>query len=160
MSAVSNQSFLFGFLFFLGLVLLQLLWWRLRTRFTICWMFATFLVIPLAVLFTTQEWAGSILLLSLSLSYLFGFPAVVAQSPSLEILKRVHRHTPQGGIASEAILETLAKTDLIEDRIKDLTADGMVAQEGGQIKIRLFGRWVGMVFYYYRKMLSLPAGKG
>lgn len=126
----------------------------------IVWMFVTFLFIPVVFLFIAQDRSAAILLLALSLSYLFGFPAVVARSPSLEILKLVHSHTPQGGIAPGAILETLAKGDLIEDRMKDLVADGMIFRENGRIKIRGFGRWVGMGFYYYRKILGLPGGRG
>lgn len=153
-------DFIFGFLGFLGLVVLQILWWRLRTRFVILGMFGIFLVLPLAVFFVTGNVAGSILLLSLALSYLFGFPAVVAKSPSLEILKLVHQHTPQGGISKEVILAALAKENLIQDRIRDLTQDGMVSWQEGKMKMRLFGKAVGAGFYYYRKLLGLPLGRG
>ncbi len=157
---INLSTFIFGFSLFLGLVVFQLLWWRLRRRFMVAWMFATFLFIPLIFLLVTEDRAAAILLLALSLSYLFGFPAVVARSPSLEILKLIHRRTPQGGISQEEILKTLAKEDLIEDRMNDLASDGMIFRENGKIKMRLFGKMVGMTFYYYRKLLGLPAGTG
>lgn len=160
MSGLNPPSFLFGFLCFFGLVLFQILWWRLRKRFMIGWMFLTFLFIPLVLFFISGERAGSVLLLALSLSYLFGFPAVVARSPSLEILKLVHQHTPKGGISREAILEDLAKADLLQDRIRDMASDGMISQEGGRMKMRRFGKLVGAFFYYYRKALGLAPGRG
>lgn len=154
------ENFLFGLLGFLSLVCFQILWWRLRVRFTILAMFGTFLILPLAVFCLTGERAGSLLLLSLCLSYLFGFPAVVAKSPSLEILKLVHQCSAQGGASKEAIVAALAKEDLLRERMNDLIQDGMVRLENGKVKMRLFGKMVGAVFYYYRKLLGLAQGRG
>ncbi len=166
MDSIKMTSFQFGIFGFLGLVVFQTLWWRFlkiwkgEIPLMIGWMFLIFLLFPLVIFFVSRELAGSLLLLSFSLSYLFGFPAVVARSPSLEILRLVQRSMRHGGLSKEELIMNLAKADLIQDRMRDLASDRMIRQQNGKIEVRLFGRVVAAFFYYYRKILGLPPGTG
>lgn len=165
-TAIDMQSFVYGIGGFFALFFLQLIACRWvvflfgRCRKLIPTLFLIFLFIPLIGFWVTKDLSGTLLLLSISLSYLMAFPAAAAKSPSLEILRLIRSFHSQGGISKEDILKRLGRMDLLQDRIQDLIDDGFIKPRESQIEPRLVGKCLGGFFYYYRWFLRLPLGKG
>lgn len=165
-TTIDAQSFVYGMGGFLILFFLQLIVCRLmlilfgKCRKLVPILFLIFLFIPLIGFFMTKDISGTILLLSISLGYMFAFPAVSARSPSLEILRLIRSFHQPRGITKEDILRKLSHMNILQDRIQDLIDDGFIKPRQDQIEPRLVGKWLGGFFYYYRRLLKMPLGKG
>lgn len=133
---------LFGFASFLACLALHVAVWRVaRPRSDIRALFLIFLavpgaaailvpaaaaVIPDAPLPDTVELAAMLLLhCALSCAYIQTYPAVQAQSPSLEIVRAVVESMPRG-LSREDILAVASTATLVQARVDDLLANGLI----------------------------------
>jgi hypothetical protein len=66
---------------------------------------------------------------ALSLAYIQTYPAVQAQSPSLEIVYAVFKSMPRG-LSREELLTTLDTRQLVGDRVEDLVANRLIRAAG------------------------------
>jgi hypothetical protein len=94
----------------------------------------------------------------LACTYIMSFPAASAKSPSLLIIDRLDR----SGSLTEADLERALNqsANLVEDRLHDLKADGLIHSSGVEFRPSPVGRTIGYVFWTYRRLLGLPLGEG
>lgn len=148
------------FLFFFGQIFFQLIIWRFfKPKKQIFLLFIIFLFLPILSYKFLDE-LNFLLLLSMSIQYLFVFPAAQAQSPSLVILCMVDRaYRENKGLAFADIKSKMLKVGLLQDRLEDLKNDGFTKNNNQQLG--LFGKIVAAFFYIYRrKILKLNRGEG
>ncbi len=95
---------------------------------------------------------------SLAAVYVIGYTLVSAFSPSVELLKLLDR-TP-AGIPIASLRLPFSAGVLIEDRIDNLMAAGLVRQNGSRVELGPRGaRLTGLVLLY-RRAIGLRDGEG
>ncbi len=155
-------------LFSLSLVLHILLWrWRTPRNYLRSLM-VVFLIVPLigaGVLWyvmdiTLVEWLAILLLhLSLSIAYIFTYPAVQARCPSLYMLLLIGDSMP-AGLAPDSLKVFFDADSLRDSRLRDLIELGLVRESNGLYSITGTGRVVISLFILFRGVLGLPMGRG
>jgi hypothetical protein len=114
-----------------------LLWRGRRPRADVRALFAIFLGVPTLVAASAALAASApvdvaavwLLHTALSSAYIQTYPAAQASSPSLAITLAVGRAMPRG-LTREELLASGSSADLVETRIEDLVANGLVAASG------------------------------
>jgi len=142
----------------------QILLWRAIRRADgvvpgqIMWLFLLFLAGPIVHFLFAPDLSRLILALGLGCVYIMSFPAAAAKSPTLLIIDLLDRH----GALSKSELEKYLNADvsMVEDRLRDLKADGLVDTRAEKFRPSATGRLIGYVFWYYRRVLGLPLGEG
>lgn len=157
--SVDLSSWWLGFLTFLLSFAAHLAWWRTKpTGRTLSALGLLFLVIPTvayAVPLSADFVAPGILHASLSVNYIAIYPALQATSPTLALLRRMH---PRGATDSELV--EAAAPSLLEARIDDLVAGGLVTKKGEGIELTGRGRRLADAFHFFRVAMGLPRGEG
>jgi len=149
--------------------------WRLAPpRSDVRALFVIFLGVPTLIALgfvvagasTGGEWPPrldvlAILLLhgALSLAYIQTYPAVQAQSPSLEIAYAVFKSTPRG-LSREELLGALDSGQLVDDRIEDLVANRLVRASGDRYALTPLSTCIVKVFLGFRALLGLASRGG
>lgn len=164
---------LVAFAAFLAGLVFHVLHWRLkRPAKTELALAADFLAFPAALLIlapaltpllTPAEAASAYLLhFLISGAYIASFPAVQAQSPSLEILLLFGKTGGAGfaGLSREEILKSFDASSLVSCRIGDLMKSGLVSRSGGTFTLTSPGRFVALFFRVQRRLLGLAARGG
>jgi hypothetical protein len=153
------------------LMVIHVAMWRIfKVRKQILWLFLIFFGLPsLSFLFavtsvsdySSEKWTlGYLLVMSISGAYVFIYPAAQAASPSMVILLLLNAHKQKGGMTKAEILDVMKSDTLFEDRIRDLHNDGLFRDDDIRPGLSKPGRFVAMIFFYYRRLLRLPRGKG
>jgi hypothetical protein len=147
--------------FLIGLGVQIILWRALRRENDvvpgqILWLFLLFLGGPLLHFALDPSLSRLILAFGLGCTYIMSFPAAAAKSPTILIINLLDKN----GALSKAQLEALLAKDvnLVEDRMADLKADGLMSATSSIPSAP--GRFLGYVFWYYRRLLGLPLGEG
>lgn len=149
--------------FLIALAVQIVLWRALRTKddvvpAQILWLFLLFLGGPLIHFCFDPSLSRLILALGLGCTYIMSFPAAAAKSPSLLIINLLDKNGPLSKFELE---QALAKSvNLVGDRMRDLKADGLVHSSSEHFHPSRIGRFLGYVFWYYRRILGLPLGEG
>jgi hypothetical protein len=142
----------------------QIIVWRALRRtddvvtHQILWLFALYLGGPLVHFYIEPSVSQLILAVGLGCTYIMSFPAASAKSPSLLLIDVLDREGPQTKEELEAKL--LKSVNLVEDRLRDMQADGLVSKNAKEFRPSRAGRFLGYVFWYYRRLLGLPLGEG
>ncbi len=136
-------------LFLLNLILsLILLWIASRSTLVINLFFPKNLLECLHI---------SLLYLSLGLFYIFNYPAIEADSPSLLIIQHI-ADAGSHGLAKEELYKMMTDDMLIKTRIMDLMKDGLVYKSGDIYRLTKKGNYTERVFIFYRRILNMPKG--
>src|SRR2546428_3021171 len=90
--------------------------------------------------------------------YVIGYTLISAFSPSIELLKLLDR-TPAGITTSSLRLPKLAGA-LTGERIDNLTASGLVQQNGGRLQLGPRGVTMTRLVLLYRHAIGLRDGEG
>jgi hypothetical protein len=156
-----------GLALFLSCLALHVIVWRIRRPASYrTWLPALMVIfgpVPAAVAWVIAPApldAVAVLLLhgTLAAVYVIGYTLVSAFSPSIELLKLLDR-TP-AGIPSSALRLPFLAGALTADRIDDLTAAGLVQQNGRRVELGARGaRLTGLVLTY-RHAIGLRDGEG
>jgi hypothetical protein len=96
---------------------------------------------------------------ALSVAYIQTYPAVQAQSPSLEIAYTVFRSTPRG-LSREELLGALESRQLVDDRIEDLVANRLVRVSGDRYALTPLSTGIVKLFLGFRALLGLTSRGG
>jgi len=94
---------------------------------------------------------------SLTLGYIITYPGVEADSPSLLIVMKIAKSTPNG-FGKEKLFDMLTDDLLIKPRIRDLVNAKMIYIDGDKYKLTVRGILFVRMFILYRKLLNLPKG--
>lgn len=164
-----------AFTSFAGCLMCHVALWRLAPpRSDVRALFVIFLAVPIAIALGFVAVASSaggqwppgldvlaILLLhgALSLAYIQTYPAVQAQSPSLEIAHAVFKSEPRG-LSREEVLRALGARRLVDDRLEDLVANRLVRASGDRYALTLLSTCIVKVFLGFRSLLGLPSRGG
>ena len=153
-------------LFMLSLAL-HVIVWRIRRPISYrAWLPALVIIfgpvaaaIAWSVVASPQDLAAVLFLHgSLAAVYVIGYTLVSAFSPSLELLKLLDR-TPAGLPTSSLRLPFLAGA-LTGDRIDNLTAAGLVKEDGARLALGPRGMQLTRLVLFYRHAIGLPDGGG
>lgn len=155
--------------FFLIVFILHIFLWRLlKPRRHMRAVFLHFLLLPalfwVGIYFAAFEdffsWACACLLyFSLAAAYVQTYPAFQAISPSLKIVYFIG--SSPDGMSIADIEKLFPREALIEDRFKDLVAEGFVKiSPEGSIIFLSKGQALAQPFVMFRKFLGLAEGKG
>ena len=161
MEAIYIKALGNGLLFFLALLILQLLIWRvLKPKKQMLLLLLGFFVLPfffVAFGFLVGglplDWLCA---LSLGCAYLMSFPAAAAQSPTLVLVNSVVKNKLK---TEEEIFRSLGGR-LVKDRLEDLQSDGLVKVDGDHLKLKKPGQILARLFISFRRLLGLPEGQG
>lgn len=146
------------------------LWRVARPRSDVWGLFTIFLIAPtglaLLVLAAATVFPGAglpdalevaaVLLLhwALSSAYIQSYPAAQALSPSLEIAYAVVRSRPRG-LSREELLASLNTEALVQARVEDLVADGLIRGEGDRYVLTPVAAGLIRIFLGLRALLGL-----
>ncbi|MFH0983981.1 MAG: hypothetical protein V1882_00440 [Candidatus Omnitrophota bacterium] len=155
---------------FAGCMLLHILIWRIRKPRDHAGALLAVFLIPLTVLpflagwfgfaASLSEWAAIFLLhAAMSMAYIQIYPASQADSPSLKVMVLVSQAMPKGLTAGE-ITSQFDPSRLFHDRIDDLAAVGHIVRDGDRVLLTSRGRLLIAPFFWLRRMIGLPWGKG
>jgi len=105
--------------------------------------------------------AAEVLLLHLCLAgtYIAGYPAVRAVSPSLDILLMISA-SPDKHMREEEMLRRYADMRLVSARIDDLRSYRLLIERDGRYVLTLPARILARTFLSYRRLLGLSMGRG
>ena len=92
-----------------------------------------------------------------TLAYGISYTAIEAQSPSLEIVRRIHQ-AGEVGIEPNAIKQSLDNEVLLFPRLSDLQRDMMVRKVHSRYELTQKGRVLETIFRIQRNILLLPRG--
>lgn len=95
--------------------------------------------------------------ISLTLAYLFTYPALEVDSPSLVIIRMIAEAMPTG-LAKQDLENQLTDDILILPRINDLLRDNLVVANGERLQLTPQGRYFIKIFIMVRTLLK--SGKG
>lgn len=162
--------FVAGSLPFLFALVGHILIWRRRKPSRQILAFALLFLIPLLLTptllgilqlkLTFQEWAASYLLyLSLVGVYIQTYPAVLAISPTLQVLLLVGDALPLG-LTEKQITNRYDTRFLLGDRIDDLLGSGFVREKKGKVEITFLGSLLILPSVLIRRIFGLPMGGG
>lgn len=155
---------------FLVCLVLHILIWRIRKPKEHAGALLAVFLLPLTVLpylaglfcfsATVLEWAAIFLLhAGLSFSYIQLYPASQADSPSLRIMILVSKAMPDG-LTPEALTAQFDSARLFHDRLNDLAAVGQIRLDNDRVRLTSRGRLMILPFFWLRRMIGLPWGKG
>jgi hypothetical protein len=96
---------------------------------------------------------------ALSLAYIQTYPAVQAQSPSLEIVYAVFKSMPRG-LSREELLTTLDTRQLVGDRVEDLVANRLIRAAGDLYILTPLSTLIVKFFLGFRSLLGLSSRGG
>jgi hypothetical protein len=111
--------------------------------------------------FPTPLDVAAILLLhaTLASAYVQTYPAVQAQSPSLEIAYAIGRSMPRG-LSREEILARFGPGALVAARVDDLVANRLVRADGDHFTLTPASTRLIRAFLAFRALLGLPRQGG
>lgn len=93
-------------------------------------------------------------------AYILSYPAMQAQAPSLEMVKRIGRAGPRG-LTYDELRRSFAHEDLVGCRWEDLLTEGLIRPDGaGGYRISPFAKTVLHTMRLLRAALGLPEGEG
>jgi len=147
------------------LIGIQCLWWRSSLKRKGIILYPTWILIGLYGLIPAlnlglgNKTESALLLFCFGLSYLMTFPAIAAQSPSLEILRWIQTHKATDA-SYQKFLSEMGQERLLSDRLNDLEKDRFVKVTRGEHSLTTSGRWLAAFFVFYRKLLGLRLGEG
>lgn len=168
MSGIAMQSQLaifHGTSLFLFIFCLQVMIWkpfRIRKQMLslaiLYFIFPLFIFSALLMLEVPFESVASkgIVYFSLACAYVISFPAVQAQSPSLQILIEVARSQKTNALDRTKLHERLHAESLLNDRMKDLSQDQLMVGT----KLSWGGKALAHIFSKYRKCIGLKENTG
>ena len=94
---------------------------------------------------------------SLSLAYIAFYSAIEEDSPSCQIVLSIDGAGAAG--RSRAQLAVLLDNDrLVLSKIRSMLRDGMVAEEGGALKLTAFGRSIARAYLLVERVFGLARG--
>jgi predicted transcriptional regulator len=154
-----------GVLFFFLALSIHAVVWRLRLvkNKHITVLLGIFLAVFIAVVFVFKAAPGYehlrffLLYFSLASAYIVSYPAIQADSPSLVIVSKIAKASPEG-LEKGKLYSIINDDNLVIPRIKDLADSGMVRANGSRYKLTFKGNLFVSVFIFYRKLLNLPKG--
>jgi hypothetical protein len=154
----------------LMLLIHVVLWRLLGVRRQVLWLFGIFLGLPTLAYIVALGVAWRpveativyLFVISLTCSYIIIYPTIQAESPTVVMVRLLHRHNASGGLSRAEVLAAMRSDEAFDHRLTDLRDNGLIRREGGDGPVRLsgFGRAVAAFFYYYRRVLGLPLGRG
>ena len=160
---------IFGSILFCFCLFLHILIWRWRRPRNEAMGLVAVLGIPMLVFVTVlfcfgclnlSECLAVVLLhMSLSSAYIFTYPALEGLSLSLVMLVFIGKTMP-AGLTEEALVAAIDKEQLFKEKVQDLLAAGLIAEEDHSLKITGNGRFFVLPFVMIRKLLGLKMGKG
>jgi len=167
---------LYGLLLFGASLTLHISIWRIRLPWMSSFMLVLLLVgapfaVGIGVMFdlggsgrlvglNAVEAAEAMLLhLCLAGTYIAGYPAVRAVSPSLDILIMISA-SPDKRMREEEMLRRYADMRLVSARIDDLRSYHLLIEHNGRYYLTVPARFIARTFLLYRRFLGLPMGRG
>ena len=165
-----NFIILYGFLLFFICFLLHIIIWRLHhPKRQILAPFGLFLSFPILSHFLLTKNilplnAGEplqvyLLYYSISLAYIFTYPAAQAGCPSFIILSIIKSSMPRGLTKGE-IYSYCVDKKLFGLRTHDLVNENFIIDKNGWLELTKKGHLALKFFIILRKIFGLPAGKG
>ncbi|MBI5638830.1 MAG: hypothetical protein HZA17_00235 [Nitrospirae bacterium] len=168
---MSPHIIIYGFLSFLGCMLIHVVVWRIKIpRHDALLLFFIFLIFP-SIFFLllgvvksvpvsgTDAAYGFLLHVALSVVYISSYPAAQAISPSLDIML-VIGSSQDRRMTEEDIISRYDDGVLVAARVDDLRHSSLVLQKGGTFELTSVGKTVAGFFVLYRKLLGLHPGGG
>ncbi len=161
---------LFGFILFLGSLVLHLILWRLfDIKKEILALFLLFIGIPLLALAGlgacgiwdgTQALAIGMLDFALAVFYMQTYPTLRTDIPTFRILILLDENRGTG-LDERAIIGRLrGSPDMFSRKVVELERDGLAEKREGRIYLTRMGFLIARIFIFYRRMLGLPFGAG
>lgn len=95
--------------------------------------------------------------LALAAAYVMTYPAIEVESPTLEIVKAVARHEPQG-LPAAALYRVLDDNMLVVPRMQELLDEKLAVLEGGRYRLTARGRSLARLFSAWRHLLGAAMG--
>ncbi|MCB0404497.1 MAG: hypothetical protein KDD51_06900 [Bdellovibrionales bacterium] len=166
-TVVSLEEWWRGFFYFLCFFAMHVFLWR---NGTVRKSFGTLLVILIivpsliyAAFFTLElvarDWLSAWLLhVVLAANYIAAYPAIAAQSPTIQILNVLRKH-PEG-IAWPVLLQSCPLETAVGDRIDELVIARLIVPADGDYTLTRRGYVLARGFQLFRTFLGLPEGDG
>ncbi len=155
---------IYGLVFFVVAFLLHIAIWRIKKPAnSIKILVSLFILVLIAgsILLSLYEFSSYVYIwfffISLFIAYLFSYPAIEVDSPSLVIVMRISE-SGKAGLNIERLDDLLKDDLLVEPRLKDLVDAGLVDFSSSLYRINKKGVMFILPFIFYRNILSL--GKG
>jgi hypothetical protein len=98
-----------------------------------------------------------VLALQFTACYAISYPAMQANSPSLEIARHLAA-AGERGLAREDLYGQLTEASLVRDRIEDLIKDHLAVEEGGCLRCTRRGAALARLFASWKALLREPKG--
>lgn len=161
-----------GFTTFIVALIFHIAVWRVvKPKKQILMLFAVLLFVPFIVFCLlllinlkyefvsfTELFASGLLYTSIICAYIQTYPALQVKIPSLHIVYNLKKYAE--GLTAKEIGNLFSEEDLVVDRIDDLFAEKFIYDRDGKLFLSRKGRFLADVFYFYRKVYGLEAGKG
>lgn len=93
----------------------------------------------------------------LTLAYIISYSAIEADSPSLIIIRRIHK-AGLTGLPLNGLKEELNDQVLVVPRIHDLARDGLIFCEEGKYRLTRKGNNFITIFIFFRRCLKAQKG--
>lgn len=159
-----------GFGLFFSCLVVHIIFWRLRhPRHHALALVSIFFIPAVAILstllFTCPKlqridlFAIGLLHAAVSCAYIQLYPASQASSPSMKILRTIHKSMPRGMAAVE-IQSVFDPVQVFDARVEDLYHSGLLSKKDSEVTITARGRAFIVPFIFYRKLLGIPPGNG
>lgn len=166
-TVLSLEEWWRGFFYFLCFFAVHVFLWRkssLPKSFVS--LIAVLILLPTAIYLVffvsglmAAEWLSAWLLhCVLAANYIAAYPAIAAQSPTIQILNSLHRH-PEG-IPWSKVLESCPVEKALEDRIDELVSARLIAPDNGDYRLTRKGYCLARAFEIFRNTLGLSEGSG
>jgi hypothetical protein len=94
----------------------------------------------------------------LSVAYIFSYPAIQAECPSLKIILAISASMPQG-LSAEAIVNLFIENKLLTESLDSLVNSGLLSLRNGKWVVSAKRRFLFTLFSLYRSLLKLPLGE-
>ncbi|MEZ4752445.1 MAG: hypothetical protein R3B54_17985 [Bdellovibrionota bacterium] len=166
-TVVSLDEWWRGFFYFLSFLAIHIFLWRNGTvRKNFVSLLLVLIVLPsviyagfFAIGFLARDWISAWLLhVVLAANYIAAYPAIAAQSPTIQILNTLHKH-PEG-IDWGVLLKECPLESALEDRIDELVKAKLILPTAGDFRLTRKGYYLARGFQLFRNFLGLPEGTG
>ncbi len=158
MNAISH-----ALLTFFIAMLVHLAIWRIRLPkknrvFVLVNVFFWTLVLGVILLEGISSYTDYIVLYCcLAAAYIVSYPAMEADSPSLEIVRNIAK-AGASGLEKRELYSTMTDEKLVVARVEDLLNDGLARLDSGKYMLTPKGRFLAGVFVWFRGLLNAPKG--
>ncbi|MBH30598.1 MAG: hypothetical protein CMG71_01235 [Candidatus Marinimicrobia bacterium] len=156
--------------FFLSLVIFLIIMRLFRPKKEILYIIISFIVMPtiiFAYIYFSNNNSQEILKLMIiteihyvmSLAFILTYPVLRIEIPTFKILLLLN-NAKSVGLTKLKLNELMQEGELFTDRLIDLTNDGLISYKDDIIDLKIPGRFLALIFIYYRRLLGFPMGRG